>query len=47
MCSKPTFWLEKLMKLICNKQGNEIQHMLINKSSKKKICFLKNYLTPI
>jgi hypothetical protein len=24
---KPTFWLEKLMKLICNKLGNENQHM--------------------
>ncbi len=24
---KPTFWLEKLMKLICNKLRNEDQHM--------------------
>jgi len=24
---KSTFWLEKLMKLICNKLGNEDQHM--------------------
>jgi hypothetical protein len=24
---KPSFWLEKLMKLMCNKLGNEDQHM--------------------
>jgi hypothetical protein len=24
---KPIFWLEKLMKLICKKLGNEDQHM--------------------
>jgi hypothetical protein len=24
---KPTFWLEKLMKLMCNKLRNEYQHM--------------------
>jgi hypothetical protein len=24
---KPIFWLEKLMKLICHKLGNENQHM--------------------
>jgi hypothetical protein len=24
---KPTFWFEKLMKLICNKLGYEDQHM--------------------
>jgi len=25
----PTFWLENLMKLICNKLGNEYQHMFL------------------
>jgi hypothetical protein len=24
---KPIFWLEKLIKLMCNKLGNENQHM--------------------
>jgi hypothetical protein len=24
---KPIFWIEKLMKLICNKLKNEAQHM--------------------
>jgi hypothetical protein len=36
------------MKLICNKLGNENQHTLNNKSSKKRNnFFVKTYLTPI
>ncbi len=41
---KPIFWLEKLMKFICNKLGNEDQHMLNSKSSKKSISFLGTFM---
>jgi hypothetical protein len=40
---KPTFWLEKLMKMICNKLRNEDQHTF--SIIKKKSIFLgKNLL---
>ncbi len=44
---KPTFWLETLMKLICNKLGNEDQHMFQQVIKKKfYLLFVKTYLTP-
>jgi hypothetical protein len=39
---KPIFWLEKLMKLICNKLGNEDQHMFQSFINKNLFIFCKN-----
>jgi hypothetical protein len=36
---KPTFWLRKLMKLICHKLRNENQHMFYQVIKKKSISF--------
>jgi hypothetical protein len=43
---KPIFCVEKIMKLICNKLGNEDQHMF-QQVIKKKIyfVFVRTYLT--
>jgi hypothetical protein len=40
---KPTFWFKNLMKLICNKLGNEDQ-FFFSKSLKKQIPYCKNLL---
>ncbi len=41
---KHTFWLEKLMKLICNKLRNENQHMFQQVIKKILFSFCKNLL---
>jgi hypothetical protein len=41
---KPTFWLEKLMKLLCNKLRNEDQHMFQQVIKKNLFPFCKNLL---
>jgi hypothetical protein len=41
---KPIFWFKKLMKLICNKLGNENQHMLYNNIKKNLFLFSRNLL---
>jgi len=46
-CVQTYFLVRKLMKLICNRLGNENQHMLNNKSSKKNKKIVRTYLTPI
>jgi hypothetical protein len=47
-CVQTYFFVRKIMKLICNKLGNEYQHMFLA-SHEKKIYFLfvRTYLTPI
>ncbi len=41
---KPIFWVFKLIKLICNKLGNENQHMFQQVIKKKLFPFCKNLL---
>jgi hypothetical protein len=48
---KPIYWLEKLMKLICNELGNEDQHMFEQVIFKKNLFpfhndLLDTYLKP-
>jgi len=41
---KPTIWLENLMKLMCNKLGNEDQHLFLASHKKNLFPFYKNLL---